>query len=194
MPEYRELAGMIGGGIFFAAFVPYFIDILRGRTKPQRATWIIWTILGVLILLSYKSVGAQNTIWVAIAGALCPAVILVLSIWRGVGGSSKLDIAGLVGAAIGITAWWLTTSPFVGLVMFMLTDQVASVPTMVKLWHEPESESLPAWLLWLLSSIFQLFALEGWDLQVSIYPLSYLVGQIVIVALILRKYRRRTAP
>ena len=62
MHEYRELAGMIGGGVFFAAFIPYFIDIARGRTKPQRTTWIIWTILGVLTFASYKSVGAHNTI------------------------------------------------------------------------------------------------------------------------------------
>ncbi len=193
MHEYREIAGMIGGSVFFSAFIPYFIDILRGRTNPQRATWIIWTILGVLILASYRSVGAQNTIWVAIAGAICPCVILVLSIWRGEGGTSKLDIAGLAGSAIGIAGWWLTTDPFVGLVMFMLTDQIASVPTMAKLWHEPASESLFAWSLWLSSSFFQLVALDSWDIHVSIYPLSYLVGQLAIVLLILRKYLRPTA-
>jgi hypothetical protein len=27
--------------------VPYVRDILRGTTRPQRATWLIWSVLGV---------------------------------------------------------------------------------------------------------------------------------------------------
>ena len=191
MQHFRELAGEIAGGFFFLAFFPYFIDILRHRTKPNKATWLIWTILGVLILLSYKSVGAHNTLPVAIAGAIGPFAILILSVWYGEGGTSKLDIAGLIGSAIGIGAWWLTTDPFVGLVLFLATDWIAAFLTIVKTWKDPKSESLLAWVLWFTSSLFQFAALTSWNIHFSIYPLSFLIGQSIQVLLILRRYQTK---
>lgn len=194
MQQFRELAGDIAGGFFFLAFVPYIIDILRRRTKPNRATWLIWTILGVLILLSYKSIGAQDTLPVAIAGAIGPFAILFLSIRYGEGGTSELDIAGLIGSAVGLGAWWFTTNPFIGLILFLLTDWVGAALTIAKTWEDPSGESLPAWLLWLASSVLQLVALSSWDIHFLIYPLSFLISQsIQVLCIILRRYRIKSA-
>jgi len=62
MSQFREVMGYLAGFFFILAFVPYFVQTLNRQTKPNRATWLIWTILGVLIFASYKSVGAENTI------------------------------------------------------------------------------------------------------------------------------------
>lgn len=192
MHRMHEIAGLIAGGLFLAAFIPYVILILDGRVRPNRATWIIWTILGFLILASYRSVGA-DAIWVAVAGAIGPLVILALSVRYGEGGTAPLDLACLAGTGMGIVAWYLTSNPFVGLVIFLASDWFGSIPTIVKTWREPESESLVAWGLWWLGSVFQFLALSDWELRFSLYPLDFIVAQTIVILFALRRFRPRTA-
>jgi hypothetical protein len=189
MQFLRDYAGELAGIFFLAAFVPYFFQIIWGTVKPERATWIIWTILGFLILLSYKSVGAGNTIWLPLAGAVGPCAILILTYWYGVGGRTTLDIVCLVGAGIGVAAWLFTANPFVGLLCFLASDTVGAVPTYFKTWKHPRSESLVSWILWFAGSSFQLLALEHWDWAHVLYPSDYFLGQLLMIGLTLRRFR-----
>ncbi len=188
--SFHAAMGYLAGFFFILAFIPYFTQTLNGQVRPNRATWLIWTILGVLIFASYKSVGAENTIWVAIAGAIGPFAILILAFWRGEGGISKLDIACLASAFMGLVGWYFTANAFVGLVLFLVVDGMGAIPTVIKTWRNPKSESLPGWTLWLTGSTFQLFALEKWDIELSLYPIYFFVGQIIVIGLALRRYSR----
>jgi len=68
--EYGRLAGIAGGIVALAAFVPYIRAIIKGTTTPNRATWLIWTIIGCITAASYAAGGADQTIWVAVSYAL----------------------------------------------------------------------------------------------------------------------------
>ena len=43
-----QLFGLIAGDLVILANIPYMRDILRGKTKPERASWLIWFTLGVI--------------------------------------------------------------------------------------------------------------------------------------------------
>ena len=58
--------GFFAGLLSLAAFVPYIIAIVKGVTKPNRATWWIWTTNGLILLASYYASGAESTVWVAV--------------------------------------------------------------------------------------------------------------------------------
>jgi hypothetical protein len=34
-----------------AANIPYVIEIIQGKAKPERIAWLLWTILGGYLLL-----------------------------------------------------------------------------------------------------------------------------------------------
>lgn len=44
--ETLRLFGFISFAIISLAYVPYIRDIFRGKTKPERTSWFIWSILG----------------------------------------------------------------------------------------------------------------------------------------------------
>jgi len=58
----HSLLGKIAGALSFLAFVPYVLATLRGKTRPNRATWIIWSAVGVTLLASYAVAGARETL------------------------------------------------------------------------------------------------------------------------------------
>ena len=86
-----KLIGVFAGIISMIAFVPYIISILKKETQPSRASWIIWTVVALMILSSYKMSGAVETIWVPVSYFLGPFVVAILSVKYGVGGWTRMD-------------------------------------------------------------------------------------------------------
>ena len=91
MPPSTVLLGWVAGVLSLVAFVPYIVAILRGETRPNRATWWIWTTTGAVLLASYYFSGAETTIWVAVSYFVASLVTALLSIRYGEGGSTPLD-------------------------------------------------------------------------------------------------------
>src|SRR5512134_3661769 len=106
-----ELIGKIAGALSFLAFVPYIASTLRGKTRPNRATWIIWTAVGVSLLTSYAAAGAKETLWLSVANLVAFVFVLILSVKYGEGGWTPFDAACLFGAAFGFLLWWWFDSP-----------------------------------------------------------------------------------
>lgn len=170
MPTIFFTIGQLAGIFSFVAYLFYILAIIRGTTKPARTTWWILAIIGFITLLSYRAVGAEDTIWVVLgdfAGVLC---IAVLSIWYGVGGGEKTDLISLAGAGLSLVLWWWLDSPLAALVTTLAVDVFAAIPTIVKTYYEPALEDRFAWSLTFLANILSLFAVERWVLSIAIYP------------------------
>lgn len=170
MPVLSFTIGQFAGVFSFVAYLFYILAIVRGTTKPARATWWILAIIGFITLLSYRAVGAEDTLWVVLgdfAGVLC---IAVLSIWYGVGGREKTDLISLAGAGLSLFLWWLLDSPLAALITNLAVDVFAAIPTIIKTYYEPVLEDRFAWSLTFLANILSLFAVERWVLSIAIYP------------------------
>lgn len=185
--------GQIAGLLSFFAYTIYILAILRGETKPARATWWILATVGLITMASYKASGAEDTIWVVVgdfAGVIC---IAILSLWYGVGGAEKSDIFCFIGAGLSLWLWWYFDSPFVALVTNLVVDCFAAIPTIVKTIKEPELEDRPAWTLTVAANVVSLFAVERWIIAIWIYPVYTLIIDGIVWALLFRKPRNKFA-
>lgn len=167
----HQLFGEISGVIAILAFIPYVASILRGETKPNRASWVIWTVLGVILLASYHASGATTTIWIPIVYAILPLFVLGLSFKYGVGGYNYLDVVCLFGAAVGLLLWKITRVPEFALYLNILVDSFGFIPTYKKAYLQPESESLSAWIIGASATLLNLLAINKWQLNIALYPL-----------------------
>src|SRR3990167_5114886 len=147
MSDITAVAGKVAGIVSLVAFVPYIIAILRGETKPNRATWWIWTVVGFMLGASYFSSGANHTIWVPVSYIIGPIIIATLSIKYGVGGWTRFDRYCLLGAVVSMVFWWMFNSPFIVLLINLFIDFMGALPTIRKAYYEPESEDRTAWVL-----------------------------------------------
>lgn len=188
MEALSSWIGGVAGLISFVAFVPYIHSTWRRRTRPNRATWWIWTLVGFLLAGSYYASGARHTVWVAVSFALGPLVIAVLSLKRGEGGWTRLDRTCLLGALVSLLLWWFSHSPLIALLFNLIIDMLGAIPTVRKSYLEPQGESLVAWILFLVGNGLNLFAVEVWRFAIVIYPAYMFVLSAVMTLLLLRPH------
>jgi hypothetical protein len=188
MANFQEIIGRIAGIISLVGFVPYILTILQGKTRPNRVTWWIWTVIGGMLCASYYSAGARYTLWVPISYVIGPLTIAVLSIKYGEGGWNKFDRLCLYGASVSLVLWWLLGSPLIALMINILIDLFGALPTIRKSYYEPETEDRLSWSLFLTGNSINLSAIQNWSLATSIYPLYLLSISAIIMTLI--NYRR----
>ncbi|MCE9625606.1 MAG: hypothetical protein K8R69_09190 [Deltaproteobacteria bacterium] len=186
------LIGKIAGALSFLAFVPYIVSTLRGINRPNRATWIIWTAVGISLLASYAAAGARDTLWVSGANLAAFIAVLAISFKYGEGGWTRFDIGCLVAAALGFGLWWWFDSPLPTLYSGLFIDFVGALPTIRKAWANPESEDLLAWTMFCIANAINLFAIREWSVVIASYPVYMVFITFLLMAiLILRRAQRR---
>lgn len=180
---WQATVGIGAGFIGLLGFLPYILTTLQGKNRPNRASWWIWGILGVILGFSYYYSGATTTIWVPICYAICQLITAILSLKYGEGEWSKLDKLCLVGAGISLLLWWFFDSPILALLFILIIDFLGALPTVIKSYSEPEQESCFSWSIFFIANTLNLIALEKWSIALAAYPfyLFYLSSTLTIL-------------
>ena len=187
----QTLGGVLAGCISLFAYLPYARETVRGVARPNRATWLIWSVVSGLLFASYNAAAGGAARWVPLSDALGPAVIAVLAIRYGKGGWAWLDVACLTLAGLSVIGWVLTGSPMVSLWINLLLLFLGAIPTFRNLYFHPASEPALAWRLFLLSDLLNLLAIEHWAWASAAYPAYIALTAGVINALICRPALKR---
>ncbi len=186
--DVKVVLGVIAGIIALLAYVIYVVSILRGKTKPNRATWWIWAFMGLVVGISYDAAGAVNTIWVPYVEFIGPLSVALLSIKYGEGGlNNKTDLICLFGAIFSIILWIIFNNPVVALVTSLAIDSFAIVPTIKKSYLRPEGEDFWAWFGTGLADSLNMFAVEKFTFAILLYPIYMLVSDLIIIFVLLLK-------
>jgi len=186
--DVKVVLGMVAGIIAFLAYIVYIVSILRGKSKPNRATWWIWAFMGLILAVSYQFSGAENTIWVPYVEFVGPFSIALLSIKFGEGGlNNKTDLICLFGAILSIVLWIIFNNPLIALITNLATDSFAIVPTIKKSYLRPEGEDFWAWFGTGIADGLNLFAVERFSFAILIYPIYMIVSDIIIVSILFLK-------
>ncbi|OGT38456.1 MAG: hypothetical protein A3F11_10025 [Gammaproteobacteria bacterium RIFCSPHIGHO2_12_FULL_37_14] len=185
MSNLYETLGILAGILALVGYIPYIYTTIRGKTRPNKATWIIWTVIGGLIAFSYLFEGDKNTIWLPLGYFIGPLVVAILSFRYGYSEWSKLDIACLVVGAISIIPWIISDNAIFTLLINVFIDATGAIPTVVKTYREPETEDFSAWTIFFIANTLELLAIEQWNLA-AIYPIYLFILAASIVLFIVK--------
>ena len=170
------------------AFIPYLRDMLRGKTKPERASWFIWAVLGSIALFSQYAEGAHWSLILPTLDTFFGIVIFFLAIPYGMGGFTRRDTVSLLIACLGLLAWAITKQPLVALLIVIGIDMTGTYLTVAKAYEHPETETMFSWVMTALAGIPALIAVGNWTFSLAIYPLYIVIANgIVPVAMYLGK-------
>ena len=180
-----EIAGYAAGVLGLLAFIPYVRATLTGRSKPERASWLIWTIADITIISSLLAKGATDSLLLTIAFGLGDLTIFLLSFKYGYGGKFlKRDYIGLAGVVLALLLWYLTNEPAVAVFLIIIIDSIGAGLTVIKSYEDPKSENMTRWVLDCFASILACVAVGQLDWVLLAFPLYVLLESIVIVGTI----------
>lgn len=186
MNKMYSLLSLASGALVVVANVPYIASILKGKTSPNRMSWFLWAVVGILILTTYHELDGKAAFFLALTGAICQMTVALLSIKYGSGGTSTVDRICLTLVILTCLIWWLTKSAFYPYVLAVFIDFLAIVPTMRKTYHKPDGEDLWAWIIWAIAALCAVLAIQTWTWAEALLPVYLLSAEIIMVLLILR--------
>jgi hypothetical protein len=168
----------------------YARSIIQGITKPHRTTRITIALITVLSTATLLAQHDRVAVWLAAASALQGLGIFILSIKWGMGGWSRVDIACLCIALLGIIAWQSTSDPLLGLYFSIAADFVGMVPALLKTYALPHTENVWFFALDTIAGVLTLAAVSAFTPQQASYPIYIAVINAAMVILILYRGRR----
>lgn len=189
METLKLIASVIATSIAFIAYIPYLIDMFRGKNKPHLYTWIsIFLITAVVAWLQYiggAGVGAIPTF----CGVAVDAVILFYCFRFGTKDVVFMDKVCLAITILGVIAYIvLHNAPVTALIIVTAAEIISFIPTFRKTRNDPYSESLPSYYLLMLKLTLILVALKQYNLLTVSYSALWLV---VFVVFLMAVYRWR---
>jgi hypothetical protein len=190
MSSVRLLLAPAAGVLTIVCVIPYLVGTMRGRTKPQRMSWFIFTVMAAEAAASQLAAGASAGAWLTGAAAAGFGAIFVVSLRHGVGGFRPADVATLLVAVAGLVLWRITGNPVTSLVAVVGAELAAIALTVTKAYREPTSETATAWLIDAASGAVALAAVAHWTFRDVLYPLHHtLVNLAVLAAIQLGRHR-----
>jgi hypothetical protein len=167
----------------------YIRDTLSGVTTPNRVTWGLWALEGVLAFAveinQHVGLAAGMTLMLGFG-----PVLVVVASFRGHHGVWRLTtfdaVCGIISLA-GIVFWALVHEPTVALVSFVVADQVAALPTVRKSWLAPQTETWWAFAMGSLNTGITLLTLHEFTTDGALFPGVIMVTDAILVLLIVTR-------
>jgi hypothetical protein len=162
-------------------YAPYIRDIFRGIVRPQRITWGIWTILTIIAAVNQVKNGGGYSTYFFTSTTILVATTFLLSLKFGMGGASRLDKVCLALAVCLFIYWATVHDTRLSTLIAVIIDGTGAIPTVVKTFHHPETETYPQWVLAGFGGLLTMLVVPRLDWALIIYPAYVFVMNGVIV-------------
>lgn len=177
--------GYISGILMILSVIPYTRSILRLETKPQRMTWLIWTLLTVIAFFSQMSEGATWSLLLTGGDMVAILIVFILSFKYGVGGFRKIDIISLIGAVMSLLLWYITKEASLALFFIILTDFIGGTLTITKAWKDPQSENWIGWAMCGIGGLLGAISVGEWNFVLLAFPIFICLENSLIAFIVL---------
>lgn len=145
--------------------ITYIIDTLKGKTKPNRVTWFIWTLAALIVFSAQVSKGVGLQSLMTLMTGFGPLIIFFASFvnkkayWK----IGKLDIICGVLSLTGLMLWLIFQEGNIAIFFAILADLLAAIPTLVKSYQFPETENFLAYFTAAIGYGITLLTITTWN-------------------------------
>ncbi len=170
--------------------IAYIRDTIKGTTKPNRVSYFVWALAPILGAAAAVAAGADlwATIRVFVSG-LIPLVVLLVSVfnpqsyWK----ITRFDLLCGVAALVALGFWLLADSPIIAILFFAIADGFALIPTLIKAWRFPETETGYAYIAGLIAVLLVIPSIPVWNIENSAFQIYLLIANILLIGCVYRK-------
>ncbi len=171
-------------------YASYIKETLKGNTKPNKVSWLMWPLATLIAAVAGLATGAGWVVFpVFMSGA--GALLVFIASFLNKNSYWKLEIfdylCGLF-SFLALILWAITREPIVAIIFAIASDGFAAVPTLIKSWKYPETETIAPYATGLFNALTSFAALRTFGFAEYAFP-SYLV--CIDTLLILSVWRKK---
>ncbi len=168
--------------VFIAAFATliatfsYIRSMFRGYAKPNRVSWLMWSIAPFIATAAAISSGVTWAAFPVFMSGFSPFLIFIASFilkkayWQ----LKSFDYICGVLSALALILWYVTKDPDVAITFAIASDALASIPTLTKAWKHPETEVAWPFLIGIFNASTSLVVATIWTFSAYAFP-AYLI-------------------
>jgi hypothetical protein len=177
---------ILAGIINISGILLYVYDTIKGHSKPNRVTWFLWSLVPFIAFSAQIKQGVGLTSVLTFTSGFGPFLVLVTSLlnknayWE----LKRFDLVCGAIAIIGVILWLVTKNPNLAIIFSITADGFAALPTLVKSFKFPETESMVTYLLASFGALLTLFTIDTWKLEFFAFPLYIFILCLTITIFI----------
>lgn len=189
--DFSHFLVLISGLLLVIGTSAYIRDTIKGKTKPNRISWFLWALLPLIGTGAAIQAGAD--IWattrIFLAGFL-PLIVFLASFinrqsyWH----LTHFDWICGAFAALAILVWAFLDSPKTAILFAVIGDGFAALPTFIKAWKYPETETAITYLISFIAALLVIPSIPVWNIENSAFQIYLLGANLFLVLAIYRKY------
>ncbi len=145
LPYYFVVIGTLIGA---AGAIAYLLDTIKGKVKPNRVSFLLWSIAPFIAFAAQIKQGVGLEALMTFSTGFLPILTLAGSFlnknaeWK----LTKFDLFCGFLSVVGLVLWQITKVGNVAIFFSILADGLAAVPTMVKAYKYPDTELAWPWI------------------------------------------------
>lgn len=172
------------------AALVYIRSIFRFNTKPNKVTWFMWSIAPLIATAAAISKGVSWAVLPVFMSGFCPLLIFTASFftkkayWK----LSTFDYFCGALSGLALALWYITKNPDLAIILAIVSDTFAAIPTLKKVWKHPETESHWPFTIGILSSLTVFAAAYTWSFSELVFPIYLIfINLLVSVSIFTKK-------
>lgn len=169
----------------------YVRDMFRGTSKPNLVTWGLWALVPLIATGAALSADADGwaTVRILMSG-FGPLIIFFTSFfipqsyWK----LNRFDIFCGIFSIIAIVLWLIADLPVMAILFAAVADLLATLPTIIKAWKYPETETFYTYFIGLFTATIIIPAIPVWNIENAAFQVYLIVANVSLFLAMLRGY------
>jgi hypothetical protein len=177
---------IVGTLIGTAGSVVYLIKTVKGKVKPNRVSFLLWSVIPFIAFFAQIEQGVGLEALMTFSTGFLPLTVFIASFankkaeWK----LTRFDLICGILSLVGLVLWVITKVGNVAIFFSIVADGLAAVPTIVKAWKYPDTEIAWPWIATVVGVILTLLTLSEFTFANSAFILYILAVNILIYTLV----------
>ena len=181
-PNFVIIGTLIGA----VGSLAYFIDTVKGKVKPNRVSFLLWSIAPFIAFAAQIKQGVGLESLMTFSTGFLPLTVFIATFvnkkaeWK----LTKFDLICGALSIIGLILWLITKVGNVAIFFSIVADGLAAVPTLVKAYKYPDTEIAWPWLATVFGVVLTLLTLNEWTFANSAFIVYIFIADTMIFSLV----------
>lgn len=177
---------IVGTIIGAVGSIAYLIDTVKGKVKPNRVSFLLWSIPPCIAFAVQIKQGVGIESLMTFSTGFLPLLTFAASFvnkkseWK----LTRLDLVCGALSIIGLILWLITKAGNIAITFSILADGLAAVPTIVKAYKYPDTEIAWPWIAAPFGIVLTLLTLTELTFANSSFIIYILIVNTLIFSLI----------